>query len=279
MIQFILLSICAFGLEFLLFQDYMMFFALINPLVLMIVIIFIHPKNMKVAKPAVSSNDEVEKLVMHINHDINTPLTKIIGFCESALMEDTQSDTASYEKILSSALDLKSINTSYVKLMQFSNSTKISKSPLDLCETLRLVLIEFITTLDQHNVQYAISIPEKPVYVHGNARLIREALRILIDNALTKHVPSSKIMIKLKQHTNHCQIIIENHGQAPDLENDQIAQSIFTFSNEGSRGSLGKTGVSLKLTKAIIENHRGLVDYSSEGPRGLTYQVTLPVHQ
>jgi signal transduction histidine kinase len=279
MIQLILLTICAFGLEFLIFQNYMIFFALINPLIIMSVVILIHPKDVKVIKQTTSNNEELEKLVTHINHDINTPLTKIIGFCESALLLDECAEKNSYSKILASALDLKSINTGYVKLMQFNTSAQISKSPIDLCETLRLVMIEFISTLDEHQIQYVVSIPEKPVFIHANSRLIREALRTLIDSVLTKHVANSKVMIKLKAHTNHCVIIIDNQGDAADLEIDQIAQSIFTFTNEGIKGTLGKTGVALKLTKAIIENHRGLVDYSSDGPKGLTYQVTLPLHQ
>jgi signal transduction histidine kinase len=279
MIQLILLTICAFGLEFLIFQDYMIFFALLNPLILMSVVIFMHPKDVKVVKQAPSNSEELEKLVTYINHDINTPLTKIIGFCESALLVDECTEKTAFTKILASALDLKSINTGYVKLMQFNTTTQITKSPIDLCELLRLVMIEFIGTLDEHQIQYVISIPEKPVFIHANSRLIKEALRTLIENVLTKHVPNSKVMIKLKSHTNHCIVIIDNQGDAADLEIDQIAQSIFTFSNDGIKGSLGKTGVALKLTKAIIENHRGLVDYSSDGPKGLTYQVTLPLHQ
>lgn len=279
LLQLTMMTLCVYGIEILFFKSYIIYLAILNPLVVIGLVAVMRKETTPKTQQHTAPNDTMEKLVHHINHDINTPLTKIIGFCESAIIEDTSCEhQQTLEKVLDNAMHLKTINAKYVKLMNIKMASDQNFTPIDLSEEVRRVMIEFIKTLDENQVKYAVQIPEKPVFVLGNQRLLREALRNIIDHATVKHLDETHVHIELKTHGQQCHIMIENYGFAAEVESDRIAQKVFTLHHESSYGSLGHAGLSMAITKAIFEHHKGLIDYYSNGTQGMKYQITLPTY-
>ncbi|HKX40057.1 MAG TPA: sensor histidine kinase [Burkholderiaceae bacterium] len=112
-----------------------------------------------------------------------------------------------------------------------------------------------------------------PVWVVGNALLIREALLNLVDNAIRYAGRGSDVTVGVRAEGGDAVVDVTDTGVGiPDAQHGLVFERFYRASTEGSGCGLG-----LPIVKEIVERHQGSVELSNVQPHGLTVRVRLPL--
>lgn len=115
-----------------------------------------------------------------------------------------------------------------------------------------------------------------PVFINADKGLIKQATRILIDNAM-KYSPSGKrITISVSGVNGSAQLTVQDEGIgiAPDAV-PQIFNRFFRADESRARAT-GGTGLGLSIAKWIAERHGGHMEVLSRQDIGTRISIVLP---
>ncbi len=112
-----------------------------------------------------------------------------------------------------------------------------------------------------------------PLFVLGNALLLREALVNLIDNALRYAGRGASVTVRVRALAGQAQIEVEDDGPgiAP-ADRERVFQRFARATNAGDGCGLG-----LAIVREIAERHAGSVHLEGNAPRGLRVLLRLPL--
>jgi two-component system, OmpR family, sensor histidine kinase TctE len=114
---------------------------------------------------------------------------------------------------------------------------------------------------------------ELPLFVLGNAMLIREALVNLVDNAIRYAGRGASVTVSARADRHDAVITIEDTGPGvPETEHERIFQRFARATHEGNGCGLG-----LAIVKEIVERSSGSVALQSVQPHGLRVIVRFPL--
>jgi signal transduction histidine kinase len=221
-----------------------------------------------------------KNFISNASHELNTPLTAIIGESEFALNKlRTPADyQSSITVILTEAERLKKITNSLLHLAQ---TGYISKSPaFDLLRTDE-VLYTVKETVENIIPGCRIYInltlmpeDENKLLIKGNAQLLEIAFVNLLLNGC-KYSQNKPVKVTLAAAHKKVIVIIEDEGIGiPAREIQYIYEPFFRASNTGKFNGYG---IGLPLTRNIIRIHNGELDVTSEENIGTKIKVTLPL--
>ena len=112
-----------------------------------------------------------------------------------------------------------------------------------------------------------------PVWVVGNALLIREAVSNLIDNAL--HYAGAGAQVTVQTHTRDAQAVLTVTDTGPGIptaDRERVMERFVRGTDTGTGCGLG-----LAIVREIIERHQGRVGLGDVQPHGLQVTLTLPL--
>lgn len=108
--------------------------------------------------------------------------------------------------------------------------------------------------------------------VKGNSKLLRRAIRNLLDNAKKHGLPPIELTIT----TNQQQIYISVSDKGPGIEESQRQQVFEPFYRAPGKQNVEGYGLGLALVRQIAQAHGGDVKILSDGPTRSTIQISLP---
>ena len=118
--------------------------------------------------------------------------------------------------------------------------------------------------------------PELPPVLADPASLKDVAVN-LISNAIRYTPEGGSITVRSGSEGGHVFFEVQDTGFGiPPEDQDRIFDRFYRVKSERTRHIAG-TGLGLPIVKAIVEDHRGTVEVSSEPDRGSTFRVRLPV--
>lgn len=218
------------------------------------------------------------RLILDISHDLKTPLTNILGYSETLKLDSNLSENE--DKYLGIVIsNAKRANSLIQDLFELSKidmdekSTKLDRT--DICEFIRLMLIDYIGEFEQKGIEYDFNIPEEPIYVMLNSKHIDRALGNIIINAMKYNDDDISLDISLVKSEDFIEIRIADTGVGID---ESLAADIFEpfFRGDPSRSSTGGTGLGLAITKTIFEKHGGSIMLDTSYKEGCRFIIRLP---
>ena len=208
----------------------------------------------------VDQDYQTEKMfVNNASHEINNPLTAILGECEVALMRDRSNEE--YKNSLQSISDeTNRIIHIMHELLLFSH-TRSGNRNVDNMENVRMS--DFISRLgDDHTVINVVS----DFTVLADEALLHIAVKNLVSNA-RKYSDGSPVVISI----NHGLLQIEDHGIG--IPKTDIAHIFEPFYRAGNTGSVKGKGVGLALAKSILKNFGASIQVRSQEGKGTSMSV------
>ena len=215
------------------------------------------------------------QLVSGVAHEINNPLTSILGFSEVVLgrPELDASLQTQVRTVRDEALRLKRL------VANLSRISRRSPGRLHLLD-LRAIpdrLLDIRTyQLAANNVHLQYTRPEKPIWVKGDADLLLQVMLQLVLNAeqsIRESREQGEIRLKCDVSEGRARITVEDDGCGiPPEIRDHIFDPFFT-----GRPAWQGTGLGLSISHSIVEQHDGEIGVESEVGRGTTMRVLLPL--
>ncbi|MEJ5306685.1 MAG: ATP-binding protein [candidate division WOR-3 bacterium] len=210
----------------------------------------------------------IGQLVAGVAHEINEPLSSILGFAQlikkSDIPDQVRSDN---EKIIKSALHAREI---IKKLMFFAKQMPPQKVEVDLNETIKETVYFLESYLIRSSIELNLKLsPVIPKVVADPSQLYQVIVNLTV-NAIQAIKGNGILKIETFSDKDYVYFTIEDNGIGMDRETmDKIFIPFFTTKKDG-------TGLGLSVVHGIITNHNGKIDVESEPGKGTKFTVKLP---
>lgn len=118
---------------------------------------------------------------------------------------------------------------------------------------------------------------KEPLYVMGDAGLLRRAFSNLLVNAVMHNPTGTEITIQVHCNT-HIEVQIMDNGKGMD---EQSIQHLFERYYRGTSTDVptGGTGLGMAIVKQIVMTHQGTIDVKSQIGHGTSIIIRLPFCQ
>jgi len=222
-------------------------------------------------------------LAAGVSHEINNPLASI-ALCSESLegrLQDLLDDAAPargddvkvvrnyLQMIQREAFRCKQITE---KLLDFARRGDSQRHATDLRELAESV-IDMVQHLGQYQDKSLQLAAGGPVIVSVNPQEIKQVVLNLITNALESLDAGGRVTVGVDRTADAARIVIEDNGCGMT---DEVRKHLFEPFFTRRRSGQG-TGLGLSITHRIVEEHRGAIEATSDGPgRGSRFIVSLP---
>lgn len=161
-------------------------------------------------------------------------------------------------------------------IASISDHVAVSDIKERLDEVVQLAVQEMSAQASAKGVRLEVAMPGGDTWLACDAEAIIQALRRLIDNAVTHSAPGSTVVIQGKIYPDGLLgIEITDHGKG--MHPDLLARSFAPLQTrmQGANAS-GQAGYGLLVAKAIAEAHNGTLELRSMPEQGTTALFALP---
>lgn len=221
-----------------------------------------------------------KRLVRDISHDLKNPLAGILGYAE--LLQTKEFETEMQKEYLSiiyqnSVRANKLIQSLFEYSKLESADFILNKKQEDLCELLRLKLVEFLPLFDEKGFLLEAEIPEEEWLIPLDAGLFGRVFDNLFENALRYNEAGTRVSVSLKAvSASEVCILVADDGIGMD---ETFAKTVFdAFSREenAARNSeKGGSGLGLAIVRQIVELHGGTIALYTRKGEGSRFEINF----
>lgn len=217
------------------------------------------------------------RFVSDASHELRTPISVIQGY--AALLDrwgkhDEKTMQECINAIKSETENMKVLVEQLLFLARGDNETiKLHKIIFDCCEIVDEIIRETRLIDPAHIFETQL---DGPAYIEADQQLIKQAVRILVDNSI-KYTPSGeKITLKVIKEKDTVKMQVQDNGIGIAPEDIPHIFDRFYRSDESRARKTGGSGLGLSIAKWIIEHHEGHFEVLSRLNIGTRTTVILP---
>jgi len=218
------------------------------------------------------------QFVSDASHELRTPISVIQGYANLLQRwgkEDKEVLGESVSAIKNEADNMKELVEKLLFLARADKNTqRLEKSPFSVNELVDEVLKETKLIDSEHNITSEIN---EIITINADKGLIKQALRIFIDNSIKYTRTGGTIKINSYIKDNRVKLIIEDDGIGISKEDLPYIFNRFYKCDKSRTREGGSTGLGLSISKWIIEKHKGAIEVESALTKGTKIIITLPV--
>ncbi len=213
----------------------------------------------------------IGELAAGIAHELNNPLTSILGFSELLLRDANASDAVRYDLgiIVEQARRARDI---VYGMLTFARQTESVLEPTDLNRVLHQALSLIRRQIEMRRVDlhetYADDLPHIPL----DASRLKQVFLNLVTNALDAMPQGGTLAVSTRRAGDGVAVRFTDTGTGMPQEHlERIFEPFFTSKPTGQGIGLG-----LSVSLGIIQEHGGRIDVESQEAKGSTFTVWLP---
>ena len=221
------------------------------------------------------------RFVSDASHELRTPIAVIQGY--AALLDrwgkdDPEALQESINAIRSEAKSMENLVEQLLFLARGDNDTQpVKRTHFDLTALAGEVLRE-----EEMIHEDRIFLPrwgEEPVPVYADQGLIKQVMRILMDNSVKYSAPDSRIYLRVMVLDGHARVTVQDEGMGISPEGIPHIFDRFYRTDQSRDRKTGGTGLGLSIAKWIVDRHGGWFEVVSREGVGTRISFLLPADQ
>ncbi|WP_270937776.1 sensor histidine kinase [Falsiroseomonas oryzae] len=234
------------------------------------------------ANASLLRNDETRRrFLADISHELRTPITVIRGEAEIALRGGDKT-AADYRQALSRIADESAHTGRLVDDLLFvarsaAGEVRMATRPVALAEVVQNSCGSARTLADARRVEVRERLTPAQGPVLGDPDRLRQAVLILLDNAVRYSEPGGEVSVTLEEQDSSVRLTVADHGAGiPPDEIDRVFDRFYRGDGAADRHA-GGSGLGLPLARAIARAHGGDVMLESRPGEGTIARLLLPL--
>ncbi len=220
----------------------------------------------------------IGELVAGLAHEVNNPLTAIVGHSQLMLetMPTSELTDAWRDELETISIAAQRIARIVQEFIRLSHVEGGYVEAVNLCDLVSGVLQRFELRDDAQDVALTCDLPPEPLYVRANPQLIEQVLENILTNALEALPHGGRIDVQAgaaDAQTVFCSVRDSGCGiPAPDLK--RVFEPGYTTKVES--GIVRGIGLGLYTAERIVKSHGGTIQLESEEGKFTTVTLMLP---
>ncbi|SHJ32655.1 His Kinase A (phospho-acceptor) domain-containing protein [Clostridium amylolyticum] len=221
-----------------------------------------------------------DEFLLYISKELKSPMNSIIGLTESIVSDENKLSS-------NQLLDTKLINYSAVQLsklvddiLDYSklNNTDIvlDKHPVNIKQLADMIFLIAKGSLTNKNLILKNDISNDLPLVYADINRLQQIINNLLENAI-KYTSEGIITLNAVVINNFVKISVEDTGIGIPIWKVNSLFDAYTIKN--SQDVSSTTGLTLHLTKKLIELHGGSINVSSHVGKGSKFSFTMPLYE
>ncbi len=209
-----------------------------------------------------------------IAHEINNPLTGVLGFANLLLKKDIPEDIRKELNIIHEGAQRISSVTN--RMLSFAHQHKPEQATVNINDIIEATLTIRSYEMESSNIKVTTELdPELPVIIADAAQMQQVFLNIILNAEIEmkKAHQGGNLAVKSERIDNTIRISFKDDGPGIPKKNlDKIFDPFFTTRKVGEG-----TGLGLSVSYGIVMQHGGKIYAQSRLGRGATFIVELPI--
>lgn len=219
------------------------------------------------------------RFVSDASHELRSPIAAIQGYAN--LLDrwgkhDEQALQESIDAIKEEAANMKELVEQLLFLAKGdSHAMPLHEELTNLSDIAEAVVKETQMIDDRHVLESRLT----PVYANTDAGLIKQALRILVDNAIKYTPAGGRIVVSVKKSADMAWLSVQDDGIGIPPEAVPRIFDRFYRADDSRARATGGTGLGLSIAKWIVERHGGRLEVLSRQDIGTRISIVIPAAQ
>ncbi|NLW90786.1 MAG: HAMP domain-containing protein [Syntrophomonadaceae bacterium] len=224
-----------------------------------------------------TSFEQQNVFVSNASHELRTPIAVVQGYA-NLLNRWGKEDKAVLEESINAIKSESDFMMELVeKLLFLASADKqgqaMQKEAFNLDELIDEVLKETRLIDEEHQIMGDVN---EKIMVNGDRSLIKQALRVFIDNSIKYTPAAGSIKLNSRLMDSNVLITIEDTGIGISREDLPYIFNRFYKSDKARTRENSGAGLGLSIAKLIIENHQGRIQVESSPGQGTRVSIMLP---
>jgi signal transduction histidine kinase len=224
-----------------------------------------------------TSYESQKQFVSDASHELRTPIAVIQGYANLLDRWGSTNKEVLDESIDAIQNESRSMQDLVEKLLFLSRhdkkTLKLTKKRFNMRPMVEDMIKE--TKLVANNRIINCDILED-VVVYGDMQALKQAFRILVDNAVKYTRDGDEINIICKNQEGDCVITVEDTGIGMTRNDVEHIFDRFYRSDYVRTQNIGGNGLGLSLAKLIILAHTGKIKVRTQFTKGTSFVITIP---
>ncbi|MHB8510669.1 MAG: sensor histidine kinase [Actinomycetota bacterium] len=213
-------------------------------------------------------------LLSNVAHELRTPLTPVKGYAqmlaERDLPQERSAQIASH--VVEAADKLEHMIDLLLNYASLQPGSQINSEPLDV-----LSIVSMAASDSKFGADAArLVIHGSSAVAQGDHRLLEQAMRELIDNALKFSSNQTMVEVAVTEVLDRVEILVADRGPGFDDESLQIMLEEFRQADSSATRQHGGLGLGLALAQRIATAHGGELRIQHRAGGGTIVSMTLP---
>lgn len=217
------------------------------------------------------TNDELNRFIYSISHELRAPLVSVLGIVELVKMEGLYNSSGEYWGLIETCSN--KLDYYIQKTLQYYKNNKNTAEQVQI-DFNKLIsnLIEMYAYTDK-STSFEVNINQTAAF-YGDLFRIEVILGNLISNAIKYQKEMElhkKVIIDVESNESYVEISITDNGMG--ILNEHL-EKIFTqfFKSKANQGS----GLGLFIVKEALNKINGRINVNSNLDLGTTFKITIP---
>ncbi|MFV0514155.1 MAG: sensor histidine kinase [Jhaorihella sp.] len=224
------------------------------------------------------------QFVSVVSHELRTPLTSIKGSLDllnsgalgpvpeamAPLVDIATKNSARLSNLINDILDFQKIEAG--EMTYDFGEVDIARLVTDAVDANR-------GYADSLGIAIRAELPSgAPVIVQGDESRLMQVMANIISNALKFSHEGGEVVVGYENLGAQVRVFVQDHGDGIPEEAREKVFERFSQLDSSDQRKVGGTGLGMNISRQIVEQHDGEIDFVSEAGAGTTFFVILDIH-
>lgn len=229
-------------------------------------------------RDALAGRSYVADYVQTLTHEVKSPLSAIRGAAE--LLQEPGMPPEQRQKFLANITrETQRIQEMVDRMMELTALESRRALEHEAVAPLRPLLEEAAAAATDAGAARQVRVKldvRQDAEVDGDAFLLRQALRNLLDNAIDFSPPRGEVAVSLERDGRHAVVRVRDQGPGiPEYAQDKVFEKFYSL--ERPHSGKKSTGLGLAFVREIAALHRGRIELENGPDGGAVATLTLPL--